>query len=183
MSRLLRPLELGDVHIDSPAREVADLVLRSYVRKNILPKIAEAVDRIGLFARLTDEQARRLARTLGYESFEPGATVFDQGDPSEEMYILLDGSIDVRIGGSQVGTVGPGECLGEVSLLSQAVHSARAVVREPVEAGVLTRAGLIELVRQRPDIGVALYQNLARGLGDKLRRADLNHIPDEVDLA
>jgi GNAT superfamily N-acetyltransferase len=183
MSRLLKPLELGEVQIDSPAKDMADLVLRSYVRKDIQPKIAEAVDRIGLFARLTDEQARRVARTFGYQSFDPGATVFDQGDPSEQMYILLDGSIDVRIGDSQVGTVGPGECLGEVSLLSQATHSARAVVRDPVEAGVLTRAGLTELVRRRPDIGVALYQNLARGLGEKLRRADMNHVPQtKVDL-
>jgi len=28
------------------------------------------------------------------------------------------------------------------------------------------------LVRQRPDVGVVLYRNLALGLGDKLRRAD-----------
>jgi len=38
---------------------------------------------------------------------------------------------------------------------------------------VLLRDDLQDLVRQRPDIGVVLYRNLARGLGEKLRRADL----------
>ena len=101
------------------------------------------------------------------------------------MYIVLSGSLAIHMEGSSspVGAVGPGECLGEVALLSEAPHSATAVAMEPVETGVLTRAGLVELVRQRPDIGVVLYQNLARGLGDKLRRADSSHTRDRVDLA
>ena len=52
-------------------------------------------------------------------------------------------------------------------------HSADAVVRSPVRAAVLPRGDLQELVRQRPDIGVVLFRNLARGLGEKLRRTDL----------
>jgi len=42
-----------------------------------------------------------------------------------------------------------------------------------VEAGVLTKKDLQSVVRLRPGIGVVLYRNLARGLGEKLRRADL----------
>ena len=42
-----------------------------------------------------------------------------------------------------------------------------------VKAAVLRRQDLEELVRQRPDIGVVLFRNLARGLGEKLRRSDL----------
>jgi hypothetical protein len=38
------------------------------------------------------------------------------------------------------------------------------------------KADLIDLVRQRPDIGVVLYRNLARGLGEKLRRTDLGRV-------
>ena len=52
-------------------------------------------------------------------------------------------------------------------------HSAAALVSSPVRAAVLPRNDLQDLVRQRPDIGVVLFRNLARGLGEKLRRADL----------
>jgi hypothetical protein len=51
-----------------------------------------------------------------------------------------------------------------------------------VETGVLSRQDLRSLVRLRPGIGVVLYRNLARGLGEKLRRADLATL-DGVDLA
>jgi CRP-like cAMP-binding protein len=60
-----------------------------------------------------------------------------------------------------------------VALLTASVHSATAIARTEVRAAVLTAADLTELVRQRPDIGAVLYRNLARGLGEKLRRADL----------
>jgi len=52
-------------------------------------------------------------------------------------------------------------------------HSADALVCCSVRAAVLPRDDLQALVRQRPDIGVVLFRNLARGLGEKLRRADL----------
>jgi len=151
--------------------------MQAFAQKEVKPKIGEAVDRIGLFRGLSEEQTRRLAGMFEILAFDKGETVFSRGEPSEQMYIVLSGTLAIHIDGaaSPVGLVGPGECLGEVALLSEAVHSATAVAMEAVETGALTRAGLVELVRQRPDIGVVLYQNLARGLGDKLRRADLSH--------
>jgi hypothetical protein len=38
---------------------------------------------------------------------------------------------------------------------------------------VLERSDLRDLERLRPDVAVVLYRNLAKGLGAKLRRADL----------
>ena len=44
-----------------------------------------------------------------------------------------------------------------------------------VHAGVITRDDLNTLVRQRPDIGVVLYRNLAENFGSKLKRLDGEH--------
>jgi hypothetical protein len=43
-----------------------------------------------------------------------------------------------------------------------------------VETAVLDRRDLTELIRLRPDIGIQIYRNLAQGLGNKLKRADLS---------
>jgi CRP/FNR family cyclic AMP-dependent transcriptional regulator len=98
--------------------------------------------------------------------------VFTQDGPSDEMYVILSGRLDIELDGRRVGHVGKGECLGEVAMMSDRVHSAGARVVEPVEAGVLSRIALRDLVRRRPDIGVVLYRNLARELGGKLLRTD-----------
>ena len=117
---------------------------------------------------------QRLAAASGHASFGAGQTIFEQGSGCSETFVILDGEVEIRLGGLErpLGTVTPGECLGEVALLTDSPHSATAVASTDVRTAVLKGADLTELVRQRPDIGMVLYRNLARGLGEKLRRAD-----------
>ena len=91
------------------------------------------------------------------------------------MMILIDGRVEVCSGDSarRLGEVGAGESLGELALLTGEPHSVDAIAVQPVTAAVLTREVLDELTRRRPDIGVLLYRQLAVGLGNKLRRADV----------
>ena len=183
-ARLLIPVDIGPVMLIPPTSEMAKLVLAAFKRREVMPRLGELVDRAGLFQGLEEEQLERLAGAFRYVTFDAGTEVFSQGDRCEEMYLLLTGTVEIRIQGSAgpIGIVEPGECLGEVAVLMGGDHSASAVAVSEVEAGVLTRQDLDSLVRLRPGIGVVLYRNLARGLGGKLRRADLKNF-DRTDLA
>jgi GNAT superfamily N-acetyltransferase len=174
MTRVLLPLRPPPLNIPSPTGEVAQLVLGAYAQREVLSRIGVVVDQVGLFEGMTQEQVRRVAAMFSYRSFEPGSKAFSWGESSEEMFVVLDGKFAIQMPGASdhVGVVAPGECLGEVAFLSEVPHSASAVALSAVEAGVLTRSNLAQLVRQRPDIGVILYQNVAKGLGDKLCKAD-----------
>jgi len=175
-AKLLIPLEFEPMMLIPPVSDTAELVLAAFRRREVLPRLGEVVDRVGLFAGLEEEQVSRLAASCQHTVFEQGAEVFRQGEPCEEMYLLLEGEVSIHIAGRDqpVGTVRAGECLGEISVLTGGEHSATARAVTPVEAGVLTKKDLQSLVRLRPGIGVVLYRNLARGLGEKLRRADLD---------
>jgi GNAT superfamily N-acetyltransferase len=176
LAKLLIPLDLEPMMLIPPVSELADMVLASFRRREVLPRLGEVVDRIGLFAGLEEEQLTRLAAACDHRTFAEGTDVFRQGDPCEEMYLILEGEVGIYIGGREkrIGTVRAGECLGEISVLTGGERSATAVAVTPVEAGVLTKKDLQSLVRLRPGIGVVLYRNLARGLGEKLRRTDLD---------
>jgi CRP-like cAMP-binding protein len=158
-----------------PVQGLAELILRGFERQQILPRIGELTEKIQLFEGLTEEQIRRLGGACSQVTFARGEKIFSVGDKCNETYLLLEGEVQVLMASDEraVGMVGPGECLGEVSLLMGTEHSADALVRTPVRAAVLPREDLQDLVRQRPDIGVVLFRNLARGLGEKLRRTDL----------
>ena len=175
MMRVLVPLERGAIDWVAPADRIAKLVLAEIERRESLPRIGRAVERAVLFGGLSDEQSRRLAGICGRTAFEDGETIFDEGAECQEQYLILSGEVCVQVGrpGETVGTVGPGECLGEVAFLTGTQHSASALAIGAVETAVMSRGDLDELVRQRPDIGVVLYRNLAGGLGEKLRRTDL----------
>ena len=173
--RLLQPLELGEVALIESSQEVADVVLRAFSRRTVVPRISEVVNQIELFDGLTDEQVQRLAGIAAYRTVDAGERIITEGEKSDEMYLVLSGEVDVEMSSaaSRIGVVSSGECVGEVAMLTRGEHMANCIARTEVELGVVTCERLGNLVRARPDIGVVLYRNLARGLGEKLRRADI----------
>ena len=175
MARLLTPLERLSMDLVPPVQGLAELILRGFERQQILPRIGTLTEKARLFEGLTEEQIQRLGAACSQATFSEGDQIFSAGDECGETYLLLEGEVQILMadGERAVGKVGPGECLGEVSLLMNTRHSADALACSSVRAAVLLRDDLQDLVRQRPDIGVVLFRNLARGLGEKLRRADL----------
>jgi len=75
-------------------------------------------------------------------------------------------------GDRPVAEIGAGSCIGEMSLLTTAPHSATVVAQDHLETVVFSHTVLESLMRRRPDIGLQIYRNLATGLGEKLRHAD-----------
>lgn len=174
MARLLAPPGARPDTLTPSCEAMAELVLRLFRTRTVLPRIAGAVHDLPLFAGLSAEQVARLAGVCGVATFGPGDPVFREGEDGDRMLVVLQGEVAITVAGSgAVGVVRSGECLGEMSLLTAAAHSATAMARTPVEAAVLRHQNLAELIRLRPDIGLHIYKNLAAGMGEKLKRADV----------
>lgn len=177
MVRVLTPFDLPMAELPKPASELATLVLDSLADRAATRRVREELLGIDLFNELTSEQQGRLAGRFGYLQYSADEVIFNQGKPADCFFVILDGRVSITVDGETVGHVGPGECLGEVAVLTESDHSASAIIEEPVHVAVLTRDRLGQLVRERPDIGVVLYKNLAANLGRKLRRADRRVVP------
>ncbi len=174
--KMIRLLVLPDVHTDhlpASARAMADLVLRRFRSKSMLPRIAETVRDLALFAGLDEEQVHRLAGSCTLSTFERGEIIFRVREPGGEMHIILGGAVEITTPGaaSHAPVVRAGECLGEISLLTGAAHSATAIALTRLDMAVLNRRELDELIRLRPDIGLLIWRNLAAGLAEKLKRS------------
>jgi predicted N-acetyltransferase YhbS len=173
MVRLNRLEDLGELGLTPAVEAVAERVMRGFRRRTVAPRIAKAAARIPLFKGMNEEQLIRLASTCSVSGMAAGEPIYSENEPADKMYIILEGRVSVGMGNPavRIGTVEKGETLGEVSLLSSGIHSASAAAETNVEAAVLSHEELAELIRQRPDIGICLYRNLAAGLGDKLLRS------------
>jgi hypothetical protein len=176
MVRLLSPPQVGTDGLTPSCAGLAELVLRLFRNRTVLPRIAQAVHDLPLFARLSAEQVARLAGVCGVTTFAAGEAVFRQGEADNQMHVVLQGEVAITVAGSAapVGVVRSGECLGEMSLLTGAAHSATATAVTRVETAVLGHDDLAELIRLRPDIGLHIYRNLAVGTGEKLKRLDVS---------
>lgn len=93
----------------------------------------------------------RLEHFMSRFELEPGEHLFRQGDESSSMYLIESGHIDVELELADatsrlVARLGPGENLGENSLLAGTRRSASAVAHEPVSGWMLYREGF-EMLR------------------------------------
>jgi hypothetical protein len=79
---------------------------------------------------------RELSRdlmTAGIEmersTIEPGDTLVEQGEPGNELYLLLDGVLAVMVDGEEVAEIGPGAVVGERASLESGKRTATLMAR------------------------------------------------------
>lgn len=97
-----------------------------------------------LFADLDAETVRHLAQLMVPFSVAAGETLFQEGQPSQHMYVIEHGRIAVtdRLPGDRelrMGELGPGGVIGEMALLRGIAHGATAVAIEPTDGFVIGR--------------------------------------------
>jgi NADH dehydrogenase len=78
---------------------------------------------------------------IGREHFEPGQIIFHQGDRGDRLYVVVDGSVEVvqaepGKGETVLARLGPGDCFGEMALVSDSPRMATA--RSATAVNVLT---------------------------------------------
>jgi len=87
----------------------------------------EAVlSRVDLFARLSDEQRREMARSTTIRTYGNGEPVVRQGEAGDSMFVVASGHVDVVIEPERhlVAGIDAGGYFGEMSLLSGAPRTA-----------------------------------------------------------
>jgi hypothetical protein len=69
-----------------------------------------------------------------------GDTLVEQGEPSDQLYLLLDGILRVEVDGEPVADVGPGAVLGERAILESGRRTATLTATTPVTVAIADRA-------------------------------------------
>ena len=94
-----------------------------------------------------------------------------QGDPGDHLVVVVEGLIKIIVTSDRgdemvLATLGPGEVLGELSVIDQGPRSASAVAVQHTTALVVNRAALLTAMQRSP----ALLDALLRTLGGLVRR-------------
>ena len=87
---------------------------------------------------------------LKRRKLEPGETLVEQGEPAEDLYLLIDGVLAVDVDGEEVAEIGPGAILGERAFLEGGHRTATLIARTPCRIAVIP-ADLID-VQEMEDI-------------------------------
>jgi CRP-like cAMP-binding protein len=142
-----------------------------------VPVIAAQLREIGLFGALSDEILDHLVKTLHDKRIGPGESVFKEGDPAKEMYVLLDGEMEVlkksRRGRDQrVAILGPSDTFGEMSVIDMQPRSATVRALAPSRVLRISTEDMDALYRHDLKSYTLIVLNIARDLSRRLRVTD-----------
>jgi CRP-like cAMP-binding protein len=137
----------------------------------------ERLREIGLFGGLDDEVLRDFVATLPVVELSAGATVFREGDSGREMFVLLEGEMEIlalskRQRETRVAILGPGDWFGEMSILDVMPRSATVRALAPSHMLRLSAQELDGLYRRDMKSYSLLVLNIAREISRRLRVAD-----------
>ena len=120
---------------------------------------------IPLFAELSDEALARVAE-LGTEIESPAGTVLALADdPGSGMFVIEEGRVVVEGHGGFQSELGPGEFVGELTLLVPDAHRvARVRAATDVRLLAIRRDDFTALLQDEPALAVAMLPTLARRL-------------------
>lgn len=98
--------------------------------------------------------------------YAAGETIFEEYAMGAEMYIVLEGEVELTIGGTVVETLGRGEPFGEMSLIDQTPRVATARAKTACKLAVITEKRFLFLIQTTPHFAVQIMKVMA----DRLRK-------------
>jgi sulfate permease, SulP family len=127
----------------------------------------------GIPAALTD----RMATYLIEMQIPAGEAFIRRDQPSDDMFILLEGQVTVsrKLSNGQLArarTLGPGSVIGEIGVYLGTMRTASVAVDQPARMLRVTRQALQLMQDQDPDLAIAFHQMIVRLLAERLLQED-----------
>lgn len=136
--------------------------------KEVLPFLKN----VTIFAGLTDDNIRQIYNESSLLEGKVGDVLLQEGTPATEILIILRGRVTVVLNLQknplELREFGPGDCVGEASVIGIQNHSASVVVMQDATLVVLSRKILMELFEKDKGVFSLLILNIARELARRL---------------
>lgn len=131
---------------------------------------------LSMFAGLRAEVVNQLVEKAERIELGPGEVLFEEDAPAAEMLVVRKGRLDVvkhALGSeARIATLGPGDVVGEMSLIDIQPRSAAVRAVDVSTVVVLKHADIATLYREDPPSYTLLVLNIAREISLRLRRLD-----------
>ncbi|MBI3525554.1 MAG: Crp/Fnr family transcriptional regulator [Betaproteobacteria bacterium] len=132
-----------------------------------------ALRTLPIFEALNDERLADIVPIAALRSVKRGAVILKAGDHTDNIYLVLAGSLKVKIsdqGGREVilTVLGPGEMFGEMGAIDEHPRSATVVAAERCNLVVIAKDDFKRCLAENFEVSLYIIENLVK----RLRKAD-----------
>jgi len=134
----------------------------------------ETITKIPIFSSLGKREIRFLLDIAGEVEYPANTVLFQEGDPGDRLYVILEGQLEVikkmgKTGEHLLRVSGPGEYFGEMCFVNPSgSRSASVRTRTPVRLLELKRDDFEALLYIRPEFAIAI----ARGVTERMLESE-----------
>jgi PPM family protein phosphatase len=164
------------LRVDKGGAEAVDTRAEELTRK------IEVLKQMPLFRHLTYKEIIRVLNLTEVSDYGPGEDIMREGEPGDDLYILLRGRLRLHKDGAFITNLLPGAHLGEMALIDRSPRSATATAEERSRLLILRRQEFYEIIRKDPSLSVKLLWSFVQVLNERLRKttADLSGARQEA---
>ena len=134
----------------------------------------EVLAQIPLFAGMDRSKLKFLAFTSERHDFEEGQILFNQGDPGDRAFVIVEGAVDVIVetadGPQVVSNPGRGEVIGELALLCEEPRTATVKANQPLTVLSISGDVFFKLIQENPAVSMALTRIVAKRLVQTMKQ-------------
>jgi len=133
-----------------------------------------------LFPKITEhtnnDEVGALLRLLKFESFDENEHIIKDNQKNDTLYFVMEGKLNSYIEDNErkitIGTIHPGEYIGEVSMLDGEPSTSSVITETPCTLYSLSRSSFKELEKEYPVISGKLLRSISSLLTNRLRSSD-----------
>ena len=113
---------------------------------------AADLERISLFASLSESEREELAESFEVKSTPAGTQLIGEGTGGYSFFALADGQARVSVEDNEVATLDPGDCFGEMALLGDGRRTASVTTTTPATVYVMFGTEFHRLEQSHPEV-------------------------------
>ncbi|MEZ4439444.1 MAG: cyclic nucleotide-binding domain-containing protein [Polyangiaceae bacterium] len=132
-----------------------------------------ALWRMPLFHDMSYPELLELIEAANDVLLERDQIVVTEGEESDSLYVIADGSVRIERAGQALATLGPGCHFGEMAVLTSRPRSATVRANGPARLIAFSRAAIHDLFSRRPAIGMKFLWTLAQVQSIRLDEAQV----------
>jgi CRP/FNR family cyclic AMP-dependent transcriptional regulator len=123
--------------------------------------VATRLGKVPIFAGCSKRELAIIAKAAKEVSRAKGAVIAREGESGVGLFLILDGTCKVTIGGKAKAKLGPGDFFGEVALLDRGPRTATVTATSDVQLAGITGWVFRGLLTEHPSIALRVLESVA----------------------
>lgn len=98
---------------------------------------------------------------LNLTQVRPGEVIFNEGDSADDMFVVVEGEVEITKNGQVIDTAEPGDAVGELALINERPRSATVTAATEGRLARISKARFETLVAENPFFALDVMEQMA----------------------